>query len=144
MPNTRKKLIELLETLFCSATALDLADYLIANGVTTADDRPRFFIKRNHMGQEELEQIIGSGPVILSVGEDSIIPIHPGRWIPVAERLPEPRVWVLCAGKYTDDLHILRRRSSRKDESWEAQVGEGYYSDLITHWMPLPEPPEGE
>ena len=65
-------------------------------------------------------------------------------WVPVTERLPEPRVWVLCAGKYTDDLHILRRRSSRKDESWEAQVGEGYYSELITHWMPLPEPPKGE
>ena len=34
MPNTREKLIELLEILFCSAAALDLADYLIANGVT--------------------------------------------------------------------------------------------------------------
>ncbi len=30
----REKLIELLETLFCSAAAYDLADYLIANGVT--------------------------------------------------------------------------------------------------------------
>ena len=31
-------MIELLETLFCSAAALDLADYLIANGVTFATD----------------------------------------------------------------------------------------------------------
>ena len=34
----REKLIELLETLFCSAAALDLADYLIANGVTIVTD----------------------------------------------------------------------------------------------------------
>ena len=155
----REKLIELLETLFCSATALDLADYLIANGVTTADDRPRFFIKRNHMGQEELEQIIGSGPVILSVGEDSIIPIHPGRWFPVTERLPEKdgKYLLFTKGAYGTGIRLLSfakdgRKVDRYDFHREWKNVWYYYDsewghitvDTVTHWMPLPEPPKGE
>ncbi len=56
------------------------------------------------------------------------------RWIPVSERLPEEFTPVLTIGK--DELPIT------------AVVDRGHwyssfeYSLNVTHWMPLPEPPE--
>ena len=100
----REKLIELLEVLFCSATALDIADHLIANGVTVQ------------------------------------------KWIPVTERLPEEKQLVLAVcksgkifvGDYWDcyGTIIWRIRTARDSTKIITQI--------VTHWMPLPEPPKGE
>ena len=58
------------------------------------------------------------------------------KWISVEERLPEPYTWVTVYnpnGKYTkiDADEIV-------GGNWVRHCGK------VTHWMPLPEPPEGE
>ncbi len=179
MPNTREKLIELLDVgatianNICGGIACDdcegykygctfvyIADHLIANGVTFADDRPRFFINRDQKCIGELTQIIGSGPVILHVGEESIIPIHPGRWIPVTERLPdkECRCLVCTKGEYGSGVDIAGYciEPTPKGIFYEDEMDSGFVIDMrtthgvcvaineiVTHWMPLPEPPAG-
>ena len=97
MDNTREKLIELLETLFCSAAALDIADYLITNGVTVQ------------------------------------------QWIPVTERLPEEGQRVLSV---KEEGYVEINCITNRTGDWFSRAYDP--SSVITHWMPLPEPPKGE
>ena len=85
-----------------SHTAEEVADHLIANGVTFATDK------------------------------------NVGRWIPVAERLPEEDQVVLC----------VRRNGNYWVASWTYidwmwyDENEWHKEAEVTHWMPLPEPPK--
>lgn len=59
------------------------------------------------------------------------------KWIPVTERLPDHRTTCLIA----DDGSVV--------VGWRNLVGEWYdvtgdRLKYVTHWMPLPEPPESE
>ena len=58
------------------------------------------------------------------------------RWISVKERLPEPYSWVLGFGFGETELPI---EVFYDGSEWKDSVLGGWY---ITHWMPLPEPPE--
>ena len=60
------------------------------------------------------------------------------RWISVEERLPEPDTDVLTRRSIgTMDVEVYH-----EDEvSW---TWDGYSKGFVTHWMPLPEPPEVE
>ncbi len=66
------------------------------------------------------------------------------RWIPVSERLPEyhERVVFFGGGEMTTHIGYYVPELPQ----WTAEDG-GYYHEknaaVITHWMPLPEPPEG-
>ena len=60
-------------------------------------------------------------------------------WIPVTERLPDRRKWVLCrcqAG-ITD---VLRYENAE----WYHDPTHVYFFEFVTHWMPLPTPPKEE
>ena len=54
------------------------------------------------------------------------------KWIPVTERLPERNTWVLAYCKYKD--HVV---------DYVDINGLWSYGN-VTHWMPLPQPPEKE
>ena len=133
MPNTREKLIELLETvvspkeLLCDGEVLvstsRVADHLIAHGVTFATD--------NNVGS---------------------------KWIPVTERLPEVVdsyiVVVKCKYEWEKEYEIGVDVATYDpycdhpyiDGCWNtySDWNEGQQYIHVTHWMPLPEPPKGE
>lgn len=58
------------------------------------------------------------------------------RWIPVSERLPDRRRRVLCRLSYPDIEDIIVENQYYGNGMWMEE------SEAVTHWMPLPEPPE--
>lgn len=64
------------------------------------------------------------------------------KWIPVSERLPEENDYYLCCVKSfcfpgRTYINILK---CDNNGFMEGHI----YTDDVTHWMPLPEPPKGE
>lgn len=57
------------------------------------------------------------------------------RWIPCSERMPKDNCYTLVAVLF-DEIYEVYIAAFRGD-GWHTV--EGY----VTHWMPLPEPPEG-
>ena len=110
MPNTREKLIELLDVAFLESDANygmpstnQVADHLIANGVRL---------------------------------EEKQATSDKSKWISVKDRLPDcantvlaiDRDGIMASAYYVGNWHS----GGELDEC------------AVTHWMPLPEPPEGE
>lgn len=62
------------------------------------------------------------------------------RWISVEDRLPDDFEWVLAVDK---DRCVGEAMFSSRDGSWDGPYGE-YHLYGVTHWMPMPEPPEEE
>lgn len=59
------------------------------------------------------------------------------RWIPVIERMPEKDALVLVHTAM-DGNHV----ASFDGEAWFCNYGGEWLFPNVTHWMPLPEPPE--
>lgn len=57
------------------------------------------------------------------------------RWIPVSERLPELGLSVIGVGGESSP------REMWLDLNHQWHMADGSEVDLVTHWMPLPEPP---
>ena len=65
------------------------------------------------------------------------------RWIPVEERLPEDRSDVLVVAYWHERWGAYMGWCAPERAAWSVHVGIGDRSDIaVTHWMPLPEPPE--
>ena len=64
------------------------------------------------------------------------------RWISVEERLPEDRDWVLV----WHTGYMTPKKAKFEDEGVVVWVLDGHDSlpGDVTHWMPLPQPPEVE
>ena len=58
------------------------------------------------------------------------------RWIPVTERLPEKNVMVLCACRA--GIYCVMKWDG---VDWYENPTHVYMSGFVTHWMPLPAPP---
>ena len=62
------------------------------------------------------------------------------KWIPVTERLPETSGRVLAHVKGVKQNKLAF--AVYENEKWWDLLN--FYPADVTHWMPLPEPPEGE
>ena len=63
------------------------------------------------------------------------------KWIPVAERLPESEKCVLV---YSKDGGVAEGKYNARFNEWVQFRWNVTKLRNVTHWMPLPEPPEGE
>ena len=134
MPNTREKLIELLSQVQdygtkntneqwsvtietkCNET---IADHLIANGVVISNLETTTFATDNNVGD---------------------------KWIPVTERLPEDDEVVLIACKIGKMFVGYHKHLFPGYEVWRILTARDSTKKItytVTHWMPLPMPPEG-
>jgi len=71
------------------------------------------------------------------------------RWIPVSERLPDPNYEDLVFVRTVDDLDDPRIYGvgygsyyMGKDNIPAWSLDFDAYGNIVTHWMPIPEPPE--
>ena len=79
--------------------------------------------------QQEIEKLRGQLP----------------RWIPVEERLPEDRSNVLVVAYWHERWGVYMGWCAPERAEWSVHIGIGDRDDVaVTHWMPLPEPPEVE
>ena len=67
------------------------------------------------------------------------------RWIPVTERLPEKNGEYICLHGYNGNTDIkftgvLEYYATDEKPHWQHES----IGLIVTHWMPLPEPPKGE
>ena len=63
-----------------------------------------------------------------------------GKWIPVSERLPEKNEWVLVTVEQNGNCYQEIMRRHKYIDAWTDDIDN--YTDIITAWMPLPEPYE--
>lgn len=72
---------------------------------------------------------------------DNSEPMSATRWIAVTDRLPENHERVLIAfgpvAAVGWRIHDLWRNALDVDENYQAR-----WLSVVTHWMPLPEPPK--
>ena len=122
MPNTREKLIELLSD--CIDENLD-------------PDDPYVGVDVNY---EQIAAHLISNGVTVQGDKDINVPT---KWISVKDRLPELHTKVLCCG--VKGGRFIAELASWGHENclyWTKRDGKG--CSRPTHWMPLPEAPEGE
>jgi hypothetical protein len=64
-----------------------------------------------------------------------------GEWISVSERLPEKDKYVIVFTEEHGESGI-HCAAADEDGVWYPAHGDGWMFPTVTHWMPLPEPPE--
>ena len=62
-------------------------------------------------------------------------------WISVRDRLPEAGGYVVCIAKRNPFSRFMPMVARIEKNGWVNPITEQYISE-VTHWMPLPEPPE--
>lgn len=88
------------------------------------------------------EKITRSGAIMDMICMVETAPtVEVPRWIPVTERLPENTADVLV---FRPKMKIEIGISCRINDEWLRYGKDLHGNDVITHWMPLPEPPEVE
>lgn len=86
------------------------------------------------------DHLIANGVTIA----DKTAAVEKPQWIPVTERLPErttPPHDVLVYHDLNCGMFVDRAWYSYDRNRWRSHVG---MKLKVTHWMPLPEPPEGK
>ena len=72
----------------------------------------------------------------------SVVRRHFGEWISVEERLPEESGYTIVFCADGELRHVTFAKYQKTQKRWDLTGARSYWR--VTHWMPLPEPPEGE
>lgn len=94
---------------------------------------------------EELQKAVNFHKFNSELWEDKYNSLADEKWIPVTERLPEFEDAVLCMRK--SNVYGVRPHQEilYVDEYGFKNYDDIYLADgVVTHWMPLPEPPKEE
>ena len=105
--------------------------------------------------KEELAGIKGYAAMMKVVDEACILAVaalreqEQRRWIPVTDRLPEDDHDVLIVGSGSPVKNVRLENSLEiarfsKDEGWILECWPDWETPIVTHWMPLPQPPKEE
>ena len=62
-------------------------------------------------------------------------------WVSVDDRLPDAGGYVVCIEKRNPFSRFMPMVARIEKNGWANPITEQYISE-VTHWMPLPEPPE--
>lgn len=90
-------------------------------------------VKKDKVASELLEQVLYDIQHMPTI-------TPPNEWISVEERLPEGHMQVLM---WSAKWGIAEAGSYYNSRFWVYnELGDGYVVDRITHWIPLPEPPD--
>lgn len=74
---------------------------------------------------------------------EAIKALRDAPWISVKDRLPKDRGNVLVVAFWHERWDVYMGWCAPKRSEWSVHIGIGDRSDVaVSHWMPLPEPPE--
>ena len=108
----------------------------------------------NHPYITPYKQFIGGGSTQKPKSETVTNSDGFGEWIPVTERLPEKDGCYLVTacdegcpygeGIWYDTVVVIAEYYDDGRWLWYEGITEYDLCDIVTHWMPLPQPPKGE
>ena len=73
--------------------------------------------------------------------QEAVGGIKMSKWISVKDKMPEPSRYVACIAKRNPFSRFMPMVARIEKNGWANPITEQYISE-VTHWMPLPEPPE--
>lgn len=89
--------------------------------------------------RESLRRLSRGAPLVAAPSGSIYRVSAVGEWVPVADRLPEPRTWVICLTSFGS--FVVAADNLGDGQSWSDQQG---YAVYPTYWMPIPPAPEGD
>lgn len=125
--DVREKLVEILLQKPNKCTFEQLADFLIAHGVTVQDN--------TEISDEFLERLRKT-PVSIMTEEPTIEVVQ--EWISVKDKQPKKEGSYLVYSSKSKTVFTAHYRP--QFDRWANRAN----GQFITHWMPLPQPPKGE
>ena len=107
-------------------------------------DNPNTFFKASDIvtGEKNAQKRIDAlNMAIYALRQQDVTDKDVGKWISVKDRMPEPGVNVLARCFYHERWQMFVCYVSKRNlGNWYTGVA-GQWAQ-VTHWMPLPEPPE--
>ena len=99
-------------------------------------------IPKSEAAADQIKRCIDAYDMAISaIRQQDVTDTNVGKWISVKDRLPEAGGYVVCIAKRNPFSRFMPMVARIEKNGWANPITEQYISE-VTHWMPLPEPPE--